>query len=241
VTFAKTLETQGKTDGGYQSPRPKPTFKVITTAAKTAQQTMEQRGYNMVENMRMWETPIKIEFNLNRSVVEFNVRDKITELLQLMQEVDNTLKVKPAAPVTREWVTLEALPEEKEFTDQFRLKEFLYRNHRKVYLHMTVVTTLPMNRIKYAQRVKDYIFNQNIWVKLDRFNAKIESSPGYITMVHPKLINRDGFTEELIMAITQVKREFDAQEKKDSAVDRRNDRKTDIPPLLENLEPTLLD
>ena len=65
-------------------------------------------------------------------------------------------------------------------------------------------TSLHINRIKYRSEVKDHLFQNDIWFKPDRFETKVESSPGIITMVHPKLVNRDEYTLEIEKAITTL-------------------------------------
>lgn len=62
---------------------------------------------------------------------------------------------------------------------------------------MTLITSLHVNQIKYREEVKEYLFTYDIWFKPDHFETKVESSPGSITMLHPKLINRDEYKEEM--------------------------------------------
>ena len=71
-----------------------------------------------------------------------------------------------------------------------------------------------MNRIKYDLQVKEYIFQNNIWLKTDRFNAEVESSPGNIMMINPRIINRDGYTEEVMLALTQAQSSVALSEQK---------------------------
>ena len=78
-----------------------------------------------------------------------------------------------------------------------------------------------MNKTKYTCRVNDYIFQNNIWVKTDRFDTKVKSSPGHIIMLHPKLVNRDGFMEELLVILTQAKSKIDLDKPRSEDEDQK--------------------
>ena len=92
---------------------------------------------------------------------------------------------------------MELLPEDESFNGHFTLKELTFRKSRKVLVHMTLITQQPINRIKYITEVRDFVFEKNIWMKTDRYKTKLESSPGYITMIHPKLLNREQYALEI--------------------------------------------
>ena len=64
-----------------------------------------------------------------------------------------------------------------------------------------------MNQIKFNEKVKEHIFQKKIWLKLDMFETKVESSPVVMLMLHPRLANRNQLTEdmELIMQETVQK------------------------------------
>ena len=62
---------------------------------------------------------------------------------------------------------------------------------------MTIVSIIPVNKIKYSRDVKEHIFQRNIWIKNDKYNAKIESSPGFFIRIHPKLLHREDFGKQL--------------------------------------------
>lgn len=181
-----------------------PDFKIIAKAQTDRTQTLKERGYTMVENKVVLETPVKVEFNVDKSVLEYNVREKVLELLDLMKKVDQSMKVRSTVTDSIEWEILNMLPEDEEFSTHFQVREFTYRKFRKVIVHLKLITKYPMNRIKYSQNVKEFIFHHNVWLKTDWFNTKIESSPGIITMINPKLINRDRYKEDLINELTKV-------------------------------------
>ncbi len=159
----------------------------------------------MVEDTTFLETPVKIEFNIAKEVVEFNVREHLLKLLHEMQAFDNSLRIQSSIEQSIEWADLNSFPEGDDFSEHFQLKDFNFRTHKKVIVHMKVVSLSTVNRIKYSGKVKDHIYQQNIWIKTDRYNAKVESSPGYFTMVHPKLVHREELTNDLITVLQALK------------------------------------
>ena len=199
----KNANKSNWSEGGIKS------FVVTATAQKEPSQTIQERGYTMVDDKTIMETPVKIEFNMGTNVTEFNVRANLLTLLEHMKKIDRTLKVKSTIKESKEWETTESLPENEEFSTHFQVREFSYRKTRKVLVHVTLVTMLPINKIKYTNVVKDYIFDNNIWLKTDHFNTKVESSPGIITMLNPKLINRDDYTNELKYTLMQANQNLD--------------------------------
>ncbi len=180
-------------------------FTLIAKSKENVRNTIQQRGYEMMEDIRFWESPIKLEFNLEKTVTAYNVRENVIEILEKMKFVDNSIKVKSTTKKNVEWITFESLPEDDDFNDHFQIKEIAFRSHRKILVHLNLLTQMPITRIKYSKAVKEHLFQKNIWLKMDRFNAKVESTPGHLVMIHPHLVNRDGLTEELVSALTQAK------------------------------------
>ena len=187
-------------------------FTIIAKSISSIDQTMRERGLDMVEDKTLWVTPVKIEFNIDKQILQYNVREQVNTLLKKMQEVDSSLKIKSAADDTVEWTVITELPEDGDFSTHFKVNEFSFRKMRKVVVYMTLVTKLHINRIKYSEQVKEHLFSNNIWFKPDRFENKVESSPGVITMIHPKLINRDDYKEELKDLLQSVLPDFNEQD-----------------------------
>lgn len=174
-----------------------PTFTVIAKSHATIEQQIKLHGQTMVEEKKVIETPVKLEFNIDRTTVEYNVRENLVLLLQLMKETDPTLKIKSTTEENHSWDQWNTLPEDEAFNNHFQVKDFLYRKLRKVVVYMKLITRLHVNQIKYKPIVKDHLFQHNIWFKPDMFQTKVESSPGVMLMVHPRLTNRTQLTEDL--------------------------------------------
>ena len=179
-------------------------FNMIAKSKEVMAEQTKQRGYSMVEDKVLLETPVKVEFNIDRTITEFNVREQTLILLQKMKEIDKSIKIKSVNQNNAEWDEIHDIPEDEEFNDSFQTKDFLFRKFRKVVVHMKLVSSRYINQIKYSEQVKDFLFKNNVWLKTDRFDSKIESSPGLITMVHPKLINRDEYTQEVVDALAEA-------------------------------------
>ena len=144
-----------------------------------------------------------------------------------MKLVDKSIKVKSTQLKTEEWITFDSLPEDEDFNHHFQIKELAFRNHRKILAHLNLITQMPITRVKYSKVVKEHLFQNNIWLKMDRFNARVESTPGHLVMLHPQLVNRDGLTEERVSALTQAKINSDLVKEKVPNVSSRSSDTTD--------------
>ena len=184
--------------------RARPKFTMVAKSKESMAEQIKKRGFSMVEDEVLWETPVKVEYNIDRTITEFNVREQTLILLQKMKAIDKSIKIKSFKQNSAEWDDVQDIPEDEEFNDSFRTKDFLYRKFQKVVVHMKLVSSRHINQIKYSEQVKDFLFKNNVWLKTNRFDSKIESSPGLITMVHPKLLNRDEYTQEVVAALSEA-------------------------------------
>ena len=179
-------------------------LRVIALSNASFDQRLKHRGQAMVEESTYLCTPVKIEFNIAKEVIEYNARKHLLILLEKMQEVDDSLRIQSIVNEKTEWVDLDTIPEAEEFSDHFKMKDFNYRTHKKVIVHMNMVSLSPVNRIKYSRTVKEHIYRENIWLKTDKYNAKVESSPGFLIKAHPKLVHREDFIDELRSTLLQL-------------------------------------
>ena len=187
------------------------TFTLIAKARSSVDELIKKRGYNMVEDTTMIKTPVRVEFNLDKFITEFNVREMTIILLNKMKIADPKLRIASTEDNELEWEKLEDIPEDVDFNQHFTVKELSFRRSRKVLVHLNLTSQLHINRIKYNTEVKDFIFKENIWIKTDRYNTMIESSPGFLTMIHPKLVNRESYAYEIMESILQVKEKEQSQ------------------------------
>lgn len=102
-------------------------IKKLSVIAKSKENIIRHRGQKMVMDFTLYETPIKIEFNIARDTEEFNARAELLQLLHKMKQRDKKLRVKSSIPGTNGWDELDNIPEDDNFIDQFQAKEFTYR------------------------------------------------------------------------------------------------------------------
>ena len=200
-----------RASGSFNAVRTGSGFHVIAKSQPSAKEQLAHRGRNLIEEERFLVTSIKVEFNLASTVTEYNIREQFLNLLVLFRRHDRKLRVKASTGEHKEWSDFTQLPEDSEFNHSFQLVTREFRNHKKVILHCKLITEKPLNKIKYAEEVKTYIFSHNIWLKADRYDSKAEGSPGFFAMLHPKMINRVAYTGKLTSILTQIVQASDGE------------------------------
>ena len=173
------------------------TLRVIAKSPESIKDTIFQRGQKLVETEKVLLTAIKCEFNIAQNVTEYNVRAQFIKLLVLLQRQDRKLKIQSEKIKDIEWINVDKLPEDEDFVQAFSLVTREFRTHKKVIVHCNVISEKSFNALKYSPEVKDYIFGQNIWIKVDHYGSKEEASPGFFVMMHPRLTHREEFTNEI--------------------------------------------
>ena len=152
---------------------------------------MKIRGNQMIDKRIIRVTPVQIEFNVPKEASAFNVRAEIEALLQKTWEGDKNLKVGSVVNVQKQWTKHKSLPENEDFHLHFKTKELTFvRSPRKILVYISMESERSIQELKYMPQVRNYIQSENIWIDIDWFNTKIESSPGFITKVNPRLIQK---------------------------------------------------
>ena len=72
-------------------------------------------------------------------------------------------------------------------------------------LYGTLDTTFPVNRIKFTEPVKSFLLENNIWIKPDYYSTSTVSSPGFFTLIHPKLTNKVELVKDITAALKSTK------------------------------------
>ncbi len=52
--------------------------------------------------------------------------------------------------------------------------------------------------------LRTYIFDNNVWIKTDYYKAKTVGSPGFITLIHPKMTNKHQLVHDIKGMISQI-------------------------------------
>ncbi len=187
---------------------------VVTTTnpTKATMDIMENRGSYMTEDREMIVTPVKIEFNLVNTMDEFNIIVAVSTLFTNIQSVDVSLKVHNNDRTEVIWEDSKVLSEDDTFIQQFNMREQTFRNgNKKVTLYCTLESYHNINRLKFMEPVKSFITDNNIWIKPDFYSTNLVSSPGFFTMVHQKMTNKQVYVKSLRTILFQIEEEGNNQ------------------------------
>ena len=77
----------------YKKVVKKPNFKLVAKDPTSENTNIHKRGNTMVEKRIRRITPVRIKFNLERDLKEFNVREETEILLKKLWEGDESIKV----------------------------------------------------------------------------------------------------------------------------------------------------
>ncbi len=187
--------------------RMKSNVKVLTTTKMTHnnKERMETRGEQMTEVKETLITPLKVEFNINHTTGEFNIILAVKNLFSLMAEIDSSMKVYNNERTVLLWEVHGHLCEEDEFVSYFKMREQNFRNgNMKVTVYFTVESNYTINSMKFRDPVKNFLLTNNIWVKPDFYSTKTVSSPGFFTMIHPRITNKQKCGELLRRELSKL-------------------------------------
>ena len=167
--------------------------------------TMKERGISLLEAKELITTPVSIEFNLGQTLQEFNVISAVQTTFQKLRSVDSNIKVYGAENKAVVWEPDTALPEDKQFDTVFKVREQTFRKgNTKITIHCIVESQFTINKLKYMEPVQRYITNNNIWIKPDFYSTKVVTSPGFFTLIHPRLTNKTVLMQELAAVIAEM-------------------------------------
>ena len=93
----------------------------------------------------------------------------------------------------------------KTHTSQNKREQTFRKGNKKVTIFCTIESTHTINSIKFTDPMKEYLVNHNIWIKPDLYATKVVSSPGFMTLIHPRLTNKANLIKELTNVLQQTK------------------------------------
>ena len=183
----------------------------IPIQEENTKEILQRRGDIMVEENITQYTPTKIEFNPTKEDRIFNVRQELIELLRNMWLADKNIRVQSVKDNTI-WGPSDRFPIGEQFTEHFKVlqTETKFKTNR-IILHIVLLSSEELNRLKWRPQVRDYIFNRNIWFREDKFEAQASSTPGYFVGIHPRATNREVFTKYISTVLNNVQREKEKQ------------------------------
>ena len=131
--------------------------------------------------------------------------------MKAMGTIDPSLRIKSCVSKTLLWDVDGQLPEGEEFRTEFQLREQNFRKgNSKVTLFCVVESSMNINRIKFMDPVQSMLLSKNIWIKPDYYSTKVVSSPGFFTLLHPRLTHKKSFVQHLQNALQNTR--VDAKE-----------------------------
>ena len=166
---------------------------------------MRERGLQMLEEKSKFITPVRIEFNVANTRCEFNMIQAVETLFKKFADVDNSLRIYHTDKKTFLWDVNTELPLNKEFIKSFQLREQTFcKGNKKATIYCIMESHYTVNRIKYTELVNSHILETNTWIKPDYYATKTISSPGFFTLLHPRLTNRQEFEKDLKRLLSQT-------------------------------------
>lgn len=182
------------------------TAKVVTKMSASIYRNQQERGVRMLDNKEKVLTPVSIKYNIPSSTEEFNVVENCTKLFKQMSLNDTYMRILTGDRITVLWELNSSLPEESKFTELFFMRKQTFRKgHKKVTIYCTVESSRTINSIKFTDPLKSFLAMHNIWIKPDFYATKVVSSPGFMTLIHPRITNKPDLVHELTDVLSQTK------------------------------------
>ena len=182
------------------------TYKSKSTTEETYRKMLQLRGMKMTETQKKIITPTKLEFNFDKGSEVGDLVEHTQQFFTLLTHEDITLKIVNAEQDRILYEIGSEIQEGEEFRENFKVRELTFRKgNKKVILYFTIESKIPVNRIKFANPVKQYLQKNNIWLKPDLFSTKMESSPGFFTLIHPRMTNKEDLKDKIKKALGQTK------------------------------------
>ena len=104
------------------------------------------------------------------------------------------------------WDSSTSLKEIEQFEDNFKIRDRTFRKgNRKVTLFCVIESTTTINKIKYTASLKEYIRRKNVWIKPDWYSTKVVTSPGFLTLVHPRQTNKQELVNDLVKELKGIR------------------------------------
>ena len=130
-----------------------------------------------------------------------------------MWATNNSVKIQSKIDDTI-WSHGDKIHVDEEFQKHFIIKEIKSKySTSKIITYVTIISSDEIARIKWRPNVRDYIFNNNIWLKEDKYQTQITTTPGYFTGLNPRVTWKDDFMNDLNVAMEEI----EIDDKKSSA------------------------
>jgi len=169
-------------------------IKITTNRNTNSANVTQSRGQILLEEKELITTPVSIEFNLENTVQEFNIVNGLRTLLEKLVTGDQAIRIYDPAGKKILWEPETELPESSKFEEDFQFREYTYRKgNKKAIVHCVIESQYTINKLKFMEPVRTHILENIIWVKPDFYSTKVVHSPGFITLVHPQITNKQEY------------------------------------------------
>ncbi len=160
----------------------------------------------MLECTEKIHTPVRIEYNIPTGTQEFNMIEESRELFDIMSTEEPYMRILNGRKDQVLWEKDMNLPEETQFVELFSMREQTFRRgHKKISIYCTVESTQTINRLKFKDPLQTYLSSKNVWIKPDLYATKAVSSPGFLTLLHPRITNKKELMEDMKRILSQTK------------------------------------
>ena len=137
---------------------------------------------------------------------EFDIIGNTNIIPYLLTQNDRSIKITNTEQYLVIYEEGGDLIEDKEFKKQFKVRNLTFRKGtQKILSYFTIESTESINRLKFTRPLKHYLLENNICLKPDLFLTKVESSPGFFTLVHPQMTNKEDFKKEIETALSATR------------------------------------
>ena len=171
---------------------------------ETDHDAIKKRGETLTEHTTDKVTPIRVEFRLNNSTTQFNVRNALGNLLVKMQEGDKTV-VLQSLQDTSQWASAEEMPIDEALTPHIVTRnESAPTQGNTITVYTKIRSSKTVSEIKFHQSTYHYLSTSKIFLRADRYQTEKTRSPGFFIKVHPRLIWKDSFKQSIQKALATM-------------------------------------
>eukprot|EP00957_Ditylum_brightwellii_P120496 9193588-Ditylum_brightwellii.AAC.1 len=131
-----------------------------------------------------------LEYNISQYTKKILARKNPLEVIKHMVQVNVDLYAQSISNNNKVWNNATTFPKREKFDQEFKVcQEILKQGYITMYMHMKIVHKISWKDIKFHYTVLSYLKRHQIIIIVDNFETKKIGSPGFITKVHPKLVN----------------------------------------------------
>eukprot|EP00957_Ditylum_brightwellii_P040381 3056155-Ditylum_brightwellii.AAC.1 len=172
---------------------------------KTVTKVMKEQGEIAADCKTSFNTAVKIKWAMKRKFEKFNIKAAFINLLNKIDTVDRILYLQSNV-TNKVWKTAEEIPTGDEFTRAFDIKQEVFRKGlNKVRAYASIVSTVHTTMIKFKDQVYAHLKKHNIYVHQDMLARSNIVSPGTIVGIHPTLVRKEDYTEEIKYSLEKMK------------------------------------